>query len=291
MLPYLYKKPANSRYNFHQLNVNNDLPEILKVCDSFKPDAVVNFAAQGEVRNSWQWPEDWYETNCLAVVRLSTELAKRNYLKRYVAISTPEVYGSTARGLKECHEYAPSTPYGASKLAGDLHLMALHKRHGFPVVFTRAANLYGIHQQLYRIIPRTVIYAKMGRVITLHGGGKAERAFIHARDVADATWQVLQRGCNGEVYHLSPQNELRTIHSVVKLVLKKAGADFEDMVVLQEENYGQDERFSIDGSKMAMELGWQPRVRFEDGVSETVEWIDENWNDIAKRELAYVHLR
>lgn len=289
MLPYLYRKDRPGRFTFHQLDVNRDLDALLERCDSFRPDLIVNFAAQGEVRNSWRWPEQWYETNCMAVVRLTSQLAQRDYLTKYVASSTPEVYGATGESMKESREYNPSTPYGASKLAGDLHLMTLHKRFGFPVVLTRAANVYGIHQQLYRIIPRAIIYAKLGRKLTLHGGGRTERAFIHARDVADATWKAATLGGAGEVYHLAPEGELRSIRSVVERVLNLAGAQFEDMVDLQDENYGQDDRFSLDASKAREQLGWQTTTSFENGVAETAEWIDQNWNTISKMNLDYEH--
>ena len=159
----------------------------MEIADQEEPEIVANFAAQGEVRNSWRLPDQWYQTNCMGVVRLTEELRKRDYLWKYVTSSTPEVYGSTEKNLEENHHYLPSTPYAASKLAGDLHLITLYKRYHFPVVFTRAANVYGIHQQLYRIIPRTIIYLKLGETLELHGGGKSVRSFIHIRDVADAT--------------------------------------------------------------------------------------------------------
>lgn len=289
MLPYRYRKERPARFAFHQLDLNHDLDAIMELCDAFKPELIVNFAAQGEVRNSWRWPEQWYETNCIAIVRLTTQLAQRDYLQKYVASSTPEVYGATGENMKESREYNPSTPYGASKLAGDLHLMTLHKRYGFPVALTRAANVYGIHQQLYRIIPRAIIYAKLGRKLTLHGGGRVERAFIHARDVADATWKAATHGGAGEVYHLAPEGELRSIRSVVGLVLKIAGAEFDDMVELQDENYGQDDRFSLDAAKAREQLNWNAMTSFENGVAETADWIDQNWETISKMNLEYEH--
>lgn len=289
MSAYQAHPECGKRVSFHQKSLNDDLGEILELCDKFKPDAVFNFAAQGEVRNSWNWPEQWYQTNCMGVVRLTTELVKRDYIQKYVVASTPEVYGSTGEAISENNSFAPSTPYAASKLSGDLHLGVLHKRYGFPVVFTRAANVYGSHQQLYRIIPRTVIYAKTGRKVSLHGGGVARRAFIHGHDVAEATWQAALKGRSGEVYHLSSDNDLRTIRSVVELILKQLGRSFEDHVELQDENYGQDDCFSLDSSKAQRELDWNCKVQFEDGVEQVVKWISDHWDQISKMELDYVH--
>ena len=225
----------------------------------------------------------------MAVVRLAEHLKNKDYLKKYVAISTPEVYGATGESIKENHNYNPSTPYAASKLAGELHLFALQKHYDFPVVFTRAANLYGIHQQLYRIIPRAIIYLKMGKRIDLHGRGEALRAFIHARDVADLTYNAITHGKNGEIYHVAPDGSLLSIADLVRLICQLMGHEYESSVNLIDENFGQDSRFSLDASKAKNELGWMQQVAFEDGLKETIEWININWDFICKQQLEYIH--
>jgi dTDP-glucose 4,6-dehydratase len=288
-LPYAANKARAARFRFHQLRVTTQLDDVLRICDAFRPDLVVNFAAQGEVRNSWKWPEQWWETNAMAVVRLAEALRQRDYLRRYVAVSTPEVYGSTGEDVRESHCYQPSTPYGASKLAGDLHLLTLFKRYDFPVVFTRAANLYGAHQQLYRIIPRAAIYAKLGRKLELHNRGLTRRAFIHARDVADGTWRAVTRGRSGEVYHLAPDREIFTVAEVVELVSRQLGLRLEDVATLSVENFGQDSLFSLNADKARDELGWKPQVKFADGVAETIRWVGDNFDFIKTQPLEYVH--
>ncbi len=288
-LPFLYNKEKSDRYTFYKMDVNKDMESICSICDAFRPDVVVNYAAQGEVRNSWKWPEEWYETNCLGVVRLAEHLKDKHYLKKYVAVSTPEVYGATGDNIKESHHYYPSTPYAASKLAGELHLFVLHKRYGFPVVFTRSANVYGVHQQLYRIIPRTIIYLKMGRAIDLHGRGKALRSFIHVRDVATLTFSVILKGKNGDIYHFATDDDLRSITDVVRLICKLMGYDFEKSVNFSDENYGQDLVYNIDASKAKEELGWRQQVTFEEGIKETIDWVEENWDIICKQPLEYIH--
>lgn len=289
-LPYAYGKPYPKRFHFNKIDLNHRLEEGMGLIDSFKPDLVVNFAAQGEVRNSWKWPEQWFETNCLGVVKLGEALRKRDYLAKYVAISTPEVYGNTGLDTVENETYRPSTPYATSKLAGDLHLQTLVSMHGFPAVFTRAANLYGVHQQLYRIIPRAIIYLTLGKKITLHGGGLAERAFIHAKDVADGTWRAACKGQVGEVYHLAPEGELRSIASVVNMICGMMGKSFEESVELVEENFGQDACFSLDASKARRDLEWKTNVKFESAVEEMIAWIERNWEFVVSQPLEYVHI-
>ena len=157
LLPYRYKDKT-SDFTFHQLDLNHDLEEIVSIIDTLKPGIIANFSAQGEVRNSWAFPLDWYQTNCMSMVAIAEALKDKPYLKKYVVSSTPEVYGSSDLPIDENAPFSPSTPYAASKLAGDIHLLNLHRQYNFPVLFTRAANVYGMHQQLYRIIPRTIIY-------------------------------------------------------------------------------------------------------------------------------------
>ncbi len=290
LLPYLYKKKQRpSRFQFYQLDVNKNTVELFNLLEKEKPDVVINYAAQGEVRNSWKWPEQWFETNCLVVVKLGQSLADKSWLRRYVAVSTPEVYGATTQNMKESTIYSPSTPYAASKLAGDLFLGTLYKKYNFPVIYTRSANLYGIHQQLYRIIPRTIIYLKMGKKIELHGGGESVRSFIHAHDVADATWKAILHGKNGEVYHLAPEEEGISIKELVKLICEMMGCDFASSTELIEENFGQDAQYSLDASKARQELNWKPRIKLKEGIAEMIQWIEDNWAEIQQNPLEYIH--
>lgn len=288
--PYRYNPRDLTRFRFEQLDVNQDLSTLCRRLDEFEPEVVVNFAAQGEVRNSWQWPEHWYRTNTLGVVQLAEFLKVRPYLKRYLTPSTPEVYGSTgSEPIAENHNYLPSTPYGVSKLAGDLHLLALHKHQGFPVLLTRSANLYGIHQQLYRIIPKTVIFVKQGKLLPLHGRGKAQRTFIHARDVASATWCVLTRGEPGQIYHVAPPPPaLVSVAEVVEVVCQLLGKRLDEVVEYQDQNFGQDSIFSMDSSRLRA-LGWSPAVDFAQGVNETVCWIEDNWEHVQQLPCEYQH--
>ncbi len=288
-LPYLYKKDRSDRFRFFQFDLNKDQEKILSLLDEEKPDVVINYAAQGEVRTSWNDPAQWFQTNCMSLVRLADELSKRDYVKRFIQASTPEVYGSCSGNVEESFRYRPSTPYAASKAAGDLFLTALSSSKGFPVVLTRAANVYGIHQQLYRIIPRTAIYLKLGKKIQLHGGGMAERSFIHIRDNCAAVLKMIRSKSPSEIYHLSPNGSLMKIRDVVRFVCDKMGHDFEKSTEVVGKPTGQDSVYELDSSRARAELDWDCSVKFADGVQETVEWIDENWEFIKKQSHEYVH--
>ena len=138
-------------FEFKSIDINKDLSKLIELINKVQPEIVVNFAAQGMVAESWQNPTHWYQTNVVAQVELHDELRQKRFLQKYVHVSTPEVYGSTNEGhIKESNHFVPTTPYAVSRAACDLHLHSFHKAYGFPVVFTRAANVYGPGQQLYR---------------------------------------------------------------------------------------------------------------------------------------------
>src|SRR5439155_16940871 len=191
------------------------------------PDYVVNFAAQGMVAQSWQIPEQWYQTHVVANVKFHDRLRKMSWLKKYVHVSTPEVYGSTSGLIDETAPFNPSTPYAASRAACDLHLRTFLNQHKFPVVWTRSANVYGPGQQLYRIIPRTIISIRLGQKLSLHGGGHSVRSFIHIADGADATLSIARSAPAGETYHLSTTRNI-TIRELVALLCRTLRAAFHD---------------------------------------------------------------
>lgn len=162
-LPYRWlDEQTLSRFSFEKMDLNHHTNRFLQRAEEIGAEYVVNFAAQSMVAESWTYPEHWYQTNVVANVRLHDGLRKVTTLKKYVHISTPEVYGTCSGNVTENHRFNPSTPYAASRAAADLHLMTFFKQYRFPVVFTRAANVYGPGQQLYRIIPRTILAVLLG---------------------------------------------------------------------------------------------------------------------------------
>jgi len=287
-LPYLYKKQKSNRFDFYQMDLNKDLDRILLLLDKEKPDVIINYAAQGEVQHSWDHPEHWFKTNCMGIVDLANNLKNKTYLKRYVHISSPEVYGSTEGNVKENFTYNPSTPYAASKAAGDLFLFTLVKNFNFPLIIIRSTNVYGIHQQLYRIIPKTIIKLKRGQKIELHGGGISVKSYIHIRDVTNGIFKAIQSGKAGNIYHLSPEKGY-SISEVVRKICEKMGYDYEKSIVPVGERPGQDAAYIIDSTKARLELDWKPEISFDKGLSEMITWIEENWEEISKEHLEYVH--
>ncbi len=287
-LPYLGKARAAGRFEFHQMDLNHDMDRLLALLQRERPEYVVNFAAQSEVAPSWEHPEQWFMTNAVAVARLGHFLKDQRWLKRYVHISSPEVYGSCEGVVREDHRMDPSTPYAASKAAGDLMLTTLARHFGLPLVTVRSTNVYGARQQLFKIIPRTAIYLRLGRVVELHGGGGAVKSYIHVRDVSRGELAAMERGEPGRMYHLSPDAGV-AVRDVVRALCRISGADFDAATRCVAERLGQDRAYVIDSTRARAELGWSPRVSLEEGLREVVDWVSRCWDEIQRESLEYRH--
>ncbi len=286
-LPYKNRQKLN--FKFYQMDMNKHTSEILGLMDAFKPDYVVNFAAQSEVAPSWEYPEQWFETNVVALAKLMNPLKDRKYLKRYVHISSPEVYGTCEGSITESAPLNPSTPYAASKAAADLFLFTLVKNFNFPLVMIRSTNVYGAHQQLWKIIPRSVIYLKSDKKIELHGGGKAVKSFIHIRDVSRGEkMAMLTSGSPGRIYHFSPDAGF-SVREIVERICHLMGKDFASSVTAVGERLGQDAAYVIDSNRARKEMGWLPKISIEQGLRSVIEWVDQNWTLIKKEPEQYVH--
>ena len=284
-----YKSRADlSRYHYVQADMNRDMDALLALLDRERPEAIVNFAAQSEVAPSWDHPEHWFETNTVALARLVNHLRRRDYLKRYLHVSSPEAYGTCENSVDESAPLNPSTPYAASKAAADLLLSVYRKQFGFPLLTVRSTNVYGARQQLFKIVPRTAIYLKLGRTVELHGGGQAVKSYIHVRDVSRGELAILKNGRLGELYHLSPDSGV-AVKDVVRRLCKRMGKDFAAATRAVGERPGQDKAYVLVSSKARTELGWRPEIGLDEGLSEVLDWIEINWDDISRAPLEYAH--
>ncbi|HXE96689.1 MAG TPA: GDP-mannose 4,6-dehydratase [Dongiaceae bacterium] len=283
-----YRRRNSPRFSFRQLDLNSHHDEIISLFDSFGPEYIINFAAQSEVAPSWLHPGQWFQTNAVALAELVHQLKDREYLKRYVHISSPEIYGSCSGIVTESAPYNPSTPYAASKAAADMCLLAYFRQYNFPVVLVRATNVYGAHQQLFKIIPKAVIRIRAGQKIDLHGGGAAIKSYIHIRDVSRGELAAMLHGKSGDIFHLSPDGGI-SIHNLVSLICNETGVRFTEAVRMAPERPGQDAAYVIDSSRARRELGWRPVVSLEDGLREVIGWIDGNWETISRLEHEYIH--
>lgn len=277
-----------SNYTFRQLDVNQDFDAVISCIQKQKPKVIVDFAGQGMVAESWDKPEQWYQTNIVAKVKLHNALRQCDFLDCYVRVSTPEVYGHTEVPATENMPFAPSTPYAVSHAAIDMSLLAFHRQYEFPVVFTRFANFYGPHQQLYRIVPRTIIYALTGQRLQLHGGGTSKRAFIHGEDVSSGLYAAIHKGRAGETYHFST-GEVISIATLVREICQLMQVNYDEFIHVVADRPAKDAQYIMNTDKAENELGWKPNISLQAGLDQTIEWIKQDLDVIKASPLQYIH--
>ncbi len=285
--PYAQNKNLQN-FIFHSLDVNTHQDEIIALLRKYKPQYIVDFAGQGMVAESWKNPEQWYLTNIVAKVRLHDFLRTCDFLQRYVRVSTPEVYGSTDQMVSEDQHFNPSTPYAISHAAVDMSVLAFYRQYQFPAILTRFANFYGPHQQLYRIVPRTIIYALTGKKLPLHGGGTAKRAFIYSTDVARALDTTIRHGKVGETYHFS-SGDCISIADLVQMLCRLMQIDYDQFIEKVADRPGKDNQYLMNAEKAHKELNWRPLISLEQGLKYSIDWVKQNIAAIKQLPLEYIH--
>jgi dTDP-glucose 4,6-dehydratase len=286
MLPYRARK--SDRFRFMQADLNHDLDRLMDALDDFAPEVIVNFAAQSEVGPSWAHPEHWFQTNTVSLAKLLNRLKDQRYIARYIHISSPEVYGSCDRAITEDQPVAPSTPYAASKAAADMLIGTFASHYGFPVITIRTTNVYGAHQQLFKIIPRCFIYLRNDRTIQLHGGGKAVKSYIHIRDASRGLLAAMTEGKVGELYHFASDRGY-SVREVVQTICALLGKDFAKVTEDVAERPGQDAAYLVDSTKARQAFGWLPEIDLETGLKDVGDWIGANRDAIQRMPHEYLH--
>jgi dTDP-glucose 4,6-dehydratase len=169
-----------------------------------------------------------------------------------------------------------------------MSLKTFFDAYDFPVVFTRAANVYGPGQHLYRIIPRAILYFMLGKKLQLHGGGHSVRSFIHIHDVADGTLRAARNGDPGEIYHLSTTRNI-SVRSLVQMIAEQMESSFEDNIEDVGERLGKDAAYLLDSTKAREALEWKDQMSLEQGIEETIAWVKDNLDELKKQPLEYIH--
>lgn len=238
-------------------------------------DIVVHFAAESHVDRSIREPERFVRTNVLGTHQL-LEAARRHRVRRFVHVSTDEVYGSLgAEGyFTEQTPLAPNSPYSASKAGSDLLARAYYETFGFPVIITRCSNNYGPYQFPEKLIPVAITRALKDEPIPVYGDGLNVRDWLHVEDHCAAVALAALHGKPGEVYNVGGHNE-RTNLQVAETILETLGKPA-DLIQMVEDRLGHDRRYAIDPSKMEKELGWRPVYSFEAGIRQTIDWYVRN---------------
>ncbi len=258
-------------YRFLHGNICNRLlvRDLMQECDY-----VVNFAAQTHVDRSIISPDAFVETNIKGTFNLLDAALKAGG-KRFIQISTDEVYGSISNGFfTETSPLLPNSPYSASKASADLLALSFFKTYGLPVSVTRCSNNYGPNQYPEKLIPFFIMRIMNDKSIPLYGDGLNVRDWLYVYDHCSAIEKVLLNGRAGEVYNIGGHCEKTNIE-IARIILDYFGLG-EERIEYVEDRLGHDRRYAIDNTKICSELGWEPLVNFEDGIKDTIGWYVNN---------------
>lgn len=284
---FTYGLERATSFRYEQAHLVTELPRIMALLDEYRPDVIVNFAALCEVALSWNHALDYYETNLMSLVRLTDELAKRSWFKRFVQIGSSEVFGSVSSPAKETDAVNPSSPYAASKTAFDFHLQAIAKHQAFPAVIVMPSNGYCEGQTLNRIIPKTIIKAMTGWKIKLQGGGVARKSYLHADDISSAIRMCIDLGKVGEVYNCGPQESI-AIRDVVGMIANKFNLHIDDLADIAPERTGQDSQYLLNSDKIKA-LGWHGEtIGMSAGIDRMIAWV-KKYPVLQTMETDYLH--
>jgi dTDP-glucose 4,6-dehydratase len=273
---------GQSDYKFVQGDIG-DFELVLALIN--EADAVINFAAESHVDRSIGSAAEFVETNVAGVQVLLDAIKSSERNIRFLQVSTDEVYGSIESGSwDESCPLLPNSPYSATKAGGELLARSYHRTHGLDVLITRCSNNYGTHHFPEKLIPLFITNLLEGKKVPVYGNGKNVRDWLHVDDHSRGIHAALMKGKSGEVYNIGGGRELTNLE-ITHMILEAMGAD-ESSIEYVEDRKGHDLRYSVDWTKINRELGYEPQVKFEDGLRETIEWYRNNrawWEPLKQR--------
>jgi dTDP-glucose 4,6-dehydratase len=262
---------SDKRYKFIKGDIR-DLELAKKLMQ--EPDQVVHFAAESHVDRSIEGGSEFVSTNVMGT-QVLLDAARSTNIKRFVHVSTDEVYGSISEGSwPEDHPLLPNSPYSASKAGSDLLVRAYNRTHKLDTVITRCSNNYGQYQFPEKVMPLFITNIIEGKKVPLYGNGLNIRDWLHVDDHCRGIALALTKGRAGEVYNIGGGTELTNVELTHK-ILKAMGVG-EEFIQPVEDRKGHDLRYSVDISKINKELGYSPQVNFEEGLLQTINWYKNN---------------
>ncbi len=276
---------GQARYQF----IKGDITDRIQIGSILSQgiDVVINFAAESHVDRSILDASPFIDTN-IKGTQVLLDGIRQNKIEKYIQVSTDEVYGSLEKGkATETSNLLPNSPYAASKTSADLLCRAYWKTYGLPVMITRCSNNYGPYQFPEKLIPLVISNALEGKDIPVYGDGLNVREWIHVKDHCRALEAVVLKGLPGEIYNVGSNIEKNNLE-LVKFILKTLGKP-ESLIKYVTDRPGHDRRYALDAAKIKNELGWEPLMSFEEGMTATIKWYIDNkawWQRIKSGEYA-----
>jgi dTDP-glucose 4,6-dehydratase len=274
----------HDNYQFVKGNINDSIKVDKLVSDC---DTVINFAAESFVDRSIANAKPFLNSNIDGVFTLLESIKK--FKKKFLQISTDEVFGSLKNETAlETFPYNPSSPYAATKASAEMLVNSYHITYDCDTIITRCTNNYGPRQSPEKLIPKIILLAEKNKKIPVYGNGKNLRDWLYVDDHCEAILSVLEKGKTGQSYNVSANNEIDNLTIIDKILSIMGKSD--NLIKFVEDRPGHDFRYSMNSDKLRNELGWKPKIKFDDGLKNTVDWYMSNsqwWNGLS--ENLFVH--
>ncbi len=286
-LPFTYNKNFKKIKQF-KIDLLKDTKPLLKIFKNFKPDYIIDFASICMVNESWLKPDLYFKTNVLSKAKILNYLSKARYLKKYIYISTPEVFGSSKKYMNENEEkFNPSTPYATSKLSAEKLLKNFSQFHELPLIICRFSNFYGPGQPLHRLIPKVLACIDNKRKFAIQGDGKSMRNFIYSDDFCKGIFKVIKKGKKGNTYHFSG-NKFYSVLQIIKIICDLKSYSFKKLITKAKGRIGLDSVYKLGTTFTKSSLGWKPDYSLKKGLNEIVNYHNKNFKKYPFKKLKFI---
>jgi len=286
-LPYKWSKNFKFFKEF-KIDLSNNSNQLLNLITKIKPKYIIDFASICMVNESWKNPEIYFKTNVLSKIKMVEYLSQTNFLKKYIYISTPEIFGSSKNSITEKHfTFNPSTPYATSKLSAEILLKNYFNHYKLPLIISRFSNFYGPGQPLYRLIPKIIACIETKNKFPIQGNGRSIRNFIYSNDFCDGINKILIRGKVGKTYHFSG-NSFDSVLDTIKIVCDLKAYNIKKLIKKTKGRIGHDLIYKLNSKKTRKELKWKPIYTLKKGLKEIVIYHEKYFKNVSKKSLIYI---
>ena len=259
--------------NFEANQIN-----LLKWIKKIQPQYIIDFASICMVNESWKYPSKYFLINFYSKIKLLKFLSDQKFLKKFIYISSPEVFGDTKKKLEEkLFEFKPSTPYASSKLSLENYLSNLNTKKKF--IISRFSNFYGPYQPNYRLIPKTILSILANEKITIHGNGLSKRNYIFVDDFCEGILKILKTKKNNDIYHFSG-DDFYTVKEIVDKICKIMNVKFNDFVIFVKDRKGKDKIYILNCKKTMEALKWKPKINLITSLRNIEKFYKKNINKL-----------
>lgn len=289
--PYLPFQDNKNKANLETIKIDlqkkSDIKKITKLIGVVKPTIIVDFASICMVNESWEKPDQYFSINVNSKISLINEIKKLSFIKKYIYISTPEVFGSSNKKIEEySKKFNPSTPYASSKLAAELLIKNYTNNFAFNGIIARFSNFYGPSQPIYRLIPKFIISIKKNIRFHIHGKGDSLRNFIFSDDFCNGIYQIILKGKPNSIYHFSNDQYFTVRQSIIK-ISKILKINVKKFILYSKERVGKDKIYKLSCLQTKRELSWKCQVPFDIGVKKVIKFVEKNYKVLKKTKVNY----